>query len=242
VPAQNRANIEKFAQDFPIQSLEFQRESILLHQTDLVPAQSANLAELAADVQQDLGILQLTLNAHAAYLPRIARWQAELLLYDLDQTPTIATSVGVLKQVAEIVQDVVGKQLPALVDRERTSVLAAIHQERVETLESVEKMRQATIDSIVAQRLAIIEMLVSERAAVLKQVDTERTETMREARAIAKDTVVSALPTGNALIDHFYWRLVEFAVPLLLMCGVGLLIIRNTVAKAVAGKARTDRG
>ena len=60
------AKVEEFARKYPIESIEFQREPILLHRSDPVPAGSATLVDVASDMQEDFGILQLTINSHAA--------------------------------------------------------------------------------------------------------------------------------------------------------------------------------
>jgi hypothetical protein len=113
-------------------------------------------------MQEDFGILQLTINSHAAYLPKIARWQAELLLYDAARAPVIADAVGFAKQVPEII------------DHERQLILIDLHKERVETLEALEKMRASTVESVSKERIALAALVVDERGAVLKQVANER--------------------------------------------------------------------
>ena len=156
------ANVEEFARKYPVESIEFQREPILLHRSDLVPAGSATLVDVASDMQEDFGILQLTINSQAAYLPKIARWQAELLLYDADRAPLVDDTVGLAKQI------------PGIVERERQSILTDLHKERVDTLDVLERMRASTVESVSKERVALAALIVDERTAVLKQVANER--------------------------------------------------------------------
>jgi hypothetical protein len=236
--ARGTGKVEDFARKYPITSLEFQRESILIHSKDLVPTESGDLAELAADVQQDVSVLQLTLNAQTAYMPRIARWQAELLLYDLDQAPAVASATGALKQLPDLIKDAVNKQVPELVERERASVLASVRQERIETLDTVEKMRQATMESISKERLALAALIVDERGTVLKEVNAERVQTVREAHDIAMEAIATGIPAGDKLIDRFFWRLIQFIIPVLIVVITAVTIVAVAVTRMGLRRAR----
>jgi hypothetical protein len=236
--ARGTGKVEDFARKYPITSLEFQRESILIHSKDLVPTESGDLAELAADVQQDVSVLQLTLNAQTAYMPRIARWQAELLLYDLDQAPAVASATGALKQLPDLIKDAVNKQVPALVASERANILASVRQERIETLDTVEKMRQATMESISKERLALAALIVDERGTVLKEVNAERVQTVREAHDIAMEAIATGIPAGDKLIDRFFWRLIQFIIPVLIVVITAVTIVAVAVTRMGLRRAR----
>jgi len=61
-------------------------------------------------------------------------------------------------------------------------------------------------------------------------------EVLREVHEVARETVSRIVPDGTALIDHFYRRLFLLTIPVLLVCGLGLLVIGRLVFRASAGR------
>ena len=110
---------------------------------------------------EGLGDFTARLDSYNVYLPKQARWQAELLLTDFTHDPQISAALsnfavlsdsaakasGNIDQMPELV-DQTRKAFKADVDDERLSAQAFLREELLKTLYALQQERIATMDAV----------------------------------------------------------------------------------------------
>lgn len=233
---EGRELVWAYAQAHPLKTLYFQRDPVS-GRSDFRPLpDSSGLGAIASGMEQDVITLQRLLSAYLEYLPTIARWQAELMLYDVEQNPLVGESVSVLKEMPVLVRDAMTKHVPQLMNVQMTRALSALTLERVNALSGLENMRASTLQFVEEQRATVIGEIDRQRLATIEQVKDERKASLQEIRAIAHESTDSALAVGKELIDHLFWRLAVLAGGIALCLGLGAAVMVTTM------RARHDRG
>ena len=234
--------IQSWSDDHPIQIPFFVRES-------MVPLLSSGSAEKALSAFQAAAKLPYQLDdianrfaIYGDYLPKQARWQAELLWSDLgvhEKVETLNAELTTVTQVLQQVGDVVEKS-PDFIADERSAVLEVFRNERLETLSAVNKQRIETLDTINQQRIetldfltrektAIIDALENERKIVLEVLESERHSVLNEVESMGNRIVQDAIKELDKLIDHFFLRAAQLVGICLIISfcfgGVGIYMI-----------------
>jgi hypothetical protein len=224
--AAGREFIGTFAQAHPLKSLYFQRDSLSGRSETIVLPDSANFGTIASGLEQDVITLQRLVSAYMEYMPTLARWQAELMLYDVEKSPLVVDSVSVLEEMPILVREAMTAQVPRLVSGQMTRALTAVSTERINTLTGLEGMRADTLKFVEQERNAVIAEINRQRVATIEQVGEERKAALEEVRSIARESTGSALSVGKELIDHLFWRLAMLvgAVALCVALGAGVLV------------------
>lgn len=227
--ASGREFIGKFAQAHPLKSLYFQRDSISGRSDNAVLPDSGGIGTLASGLEQDMITLQRLVSAYMEYMPTLARWQAELMLYDVETHPMVGESVTVLKEMPVLVREAMNKHMPRLIDHQVTRALAALTLERMNALSGLEGMRESTLKFVEEQRAVVTDEIDRQRLATIEQVKDERKASLQEIGAIAHDTTASAISIGKELIDHLFWRLAVFAGVIALCLSLGVTVLLATM-------------
>lgn len=161
--------------------------------------------------------------AIASDLPRMIRWETELLL--ADDLESLTDSAERMALVAE--------RIPALVERERGVMVETLAVERATVLASIDQQRIATVESLRDERVAVTEFIRAERVAILEGVDQQRLETVAalgEARVALVDqfgderrhmieevteSLVGTPAVVRQIVDHFFLRVVQLGAVLM---------------------------
>jgi hypothetical protein len=196
-----------------------------------------SMASLKA-IGESLGDLNARLDSYNVYLPKQARWQAELLLRDIARDPqvdAVMSNVVVLSSALaktsssmERMPETMGQAREAIradVDGERLAAQAFLRDERLQTLDAVRQERIATIAAMHSERLAATADLRGERQAVLDSVYNEEAAVMNDVNAQREKTLKDLDSRGRGLIDHFFLRALELVLLTLVMCSLALWIL-----------------
>lgn len=165
------------------------------------------------------------IDLNAEYIPKLARWQAMILITDqgFDTTPESLENLQYLEFVASEVERLspLVETLPELVSEERAAVLEAFDAYLTRTLAFVNQQRAILMhEDVQAERVAILATLRGERIAVLEAIAEERNIVLDALRAERAATFEDL----DALMDEAFTREVNkmFARGLIL---VGLLLV-----------------
>jgi len=215
--AELKEKLELWASGHPIEGQHFHRQSIMPDYARFM--EDPDLGVLAAVSRITVGLPDLAyrLSVYNEFLPRQARWQAELLVDDVNEKDGIKVQMEELAGLMEVLNSVIPlvEQIPDLIARERVALLKALREERVASFESIDQQRLATLDRFTQERIATIAALREERIATLQDID-----------AIGNQIVSNALTKTEGLIDHTFLRTSQLLAALLILCFiVGIVLV-----------------
>ena len=113
--------VEKFATDYPLRGLYFDREPIASRYIEEVQTPSQDLLEVAANLDSNLGDLRKLTILYAEHLPKQARWEAELFMIEATQLATVQRPLLDLSLTADALSRIADttQSLPQLIEQER---------------------------------------------------------------------------------------------------------------------------
>jgi hypothetical protein len=165
------------------------------------------------------------IDLNAEYIPKLARWQAMILMMD-QGFDTIGSSIENLQYLEFVAAEVerlapLVETLPELVSEERIAVLEALDAYLNKTMSFIDRQRAILIgEDLRAEREAVLAAVREERIAVLEAISEERRivlETLRDER-------VATFEDLDHLMDEAFTREVNkmFARGLVL---IGLFLV-----------------
>ncbi|MDA7861469.1 hypothetical protein N9B22_00210 [bacterium] len=191
-----------FAANFPIDNLQFDRESATSHYIAAVKEKSHETMEVLGRLESNVDELQGLVRLYAEFLPKQARWQAELLSLDVIEMSPLTDSLANLKQTtlaAQAISQTV-EQLPALVDHERQSIEIAINEQREKTVAQIEAMRLNTIDQLQQERRIVLESVNQERVIATEDLKQQLDKTLASVDQLSKKRTEEAALYGEGLL------------------------------------------
>jgi len=106
-----------------------------------------------------------------------------------------------------------------------------IRKERIATLLEIDKERKATLEYLTKERRAVVEELKNEAHRITELIMSERRETMVDLDATGGRIVENTIFKSEQLIDHFFIRLLQFAMGIILAFSIIGFIIFRIMAK-----------
>ncbi len=211
----------------------------------------SNLGTMASirALGESLGDLTARLDAYNTYLPKQARWQAELLVSDLARGPEfggVASNFSTLSNALAKTSSSV-EQMPGFVDQTRAAVMSDVDRQRLAAQDFVQGEREQAFNALTRERAALALDIGRERLAAtaylhtevqngLKALHDERVGAMNDARAAAEHSLQDFDSRARSLMNRFF---LYAAVLALLMLGLGALIAWLLLRRF---ERRTDRG
>src|SRR5262245_13680801 len=220
---QARANVEGWARDHPIRHTFSSRPSAA-GIAAAFRADGRNAFVAVGEATETLETVTERLNTYAAQLPKLARWQAELLVsdeaggHDVQTALADVAALGAAARRANALLD----DVPALVSAGGAPVRDLVAEERRSVLDAVNRQRLQTLDYVTAERVALVGVLREERLATPAALRQERIETLKEVDAIKTRAVESAIVGLRDLFEYALWR-------------VGVLLLAGLIAATVLG-------
>jgi hypothetical protein len=237
-----RQRIGAWAAAHPIQASLTGRRSAdaeLIQQAD---HELGALGSLKA-LQEGLGDITARLDSYNTYLPKQARWQAELLLSDVADDPRISAAAhnlavvsGALDKASNTVE-----HMPELADQARSALLADVEGqrlaaqsflqgERLQAFDSLTQEREDALAGLRNERLAATADLRGERQIVLDSLHNQEVAMMNDMHALSEQTAKDFDARSRGLIDHLFWRAVELMLMTLVLCFLAAWILLRRAA------------
>jgi len=168
---------------------------------------------------ESMGDLSARLDTYNLYLPKQARWQAELFLDDLKRDTQVNSALSDIRELSNTA---------ATLDRERLSAQQFVHQERQQTLDNLQLQRIATLAALHAERLAATADLRGERQKVLDALSSQEVAIVSDMRATSDNEIQTLDTKGRDLIDHLFLRALELMLlTLALFSFVAWILLRR---------------
>jgi len=209
---------QEWADQFPIQTLQFSRTSVITEVAKNVGHGSMSPTQTVGAIDHKLGLIMLRLAVLEQYWPRKLRWEMDLLIDDMARgvKPSQLTS---LRESLERLNDFLERS-PDFVSSERAAVLGAIDQQMQELIVAID-----------AQRLAVSDEFRVERDFLLEVAREERAQAFREIEAMLLEVVDQSLAESDRVIDHFFWRATQLVAGLLavivILGGIVVFLLRR---------------
>ncbi len=207
-----RTFIYEAARDNPIDSGFSARKGSAAMLAEFTARAGGGALKSIGSITETIEDLVARIDLNAEYLPKFARWQAQLLIMDDikgdEDYETVLSAVQQLQHlelVAAFLDDLdpLILELPDLVADERAAVLDALHSSLRETLSFVEDQRTTLMhEDVRSEREAILAAVREERLAVLAAISDER-RIVLEAISQERGAVFADL---NALMNEAFSR------------------------------------
>jgi hypothetical protein len=196
-----RALIYEYAEDNPTDSGFTARRGTAAMLAEFTARAGGSALKSIGSITDTVEDLVARIDLNAEYLPKFARWQAQLLILDdikgdenFESVMAAVQQLQHLELVASFLEelDPLIAELPDLVADEREAVLDAVHTYLGETLafvelqrktlmhEDVRSEREAVLAAVREERLAVLAAIADERRIVLEAVSRERAATFED--------------------------------------------------------------
>lgn len=229
--------IRDWASKHPIESAIAGRVSLSETRTRLAAEPELGFLATVGSLTESISDVQARLDLANAYLPKMARWQGELLLLDAtgrlsagDTLKNLDALMGALTRATKTLEDA-----PDLVARERTATLEQLRNERIAVLKSVHAEVGRALDRLTEERLAVAASVEESRAATIEALVNERKATLRDleemSRRLGRD---AAGGIKDSLRGAFIWIAILGSIPVAAWIGGVLLILRRMSRMTVA--------
>jgi len=200
--------VAKFAADFPVHSLYFDREPIASRYIEEVREPPSELMHVVGNLDESITELRKLGTVYTKHLPKQARWEAELFLLnsvqlDAVQRPLhdLALSAVAISRIAQV-----SDSLPALVERERLALRAIVAEEREQVFADLERMREATVADLRSERSVVLAAVQEQRVAMTRDLHAELSVAIDAADGMTQRRTAEVIEQAPGLIDHFVWR------------------------------------
>jgi hypothetical protein len=227
--------VRRWADGHPIEGALYRRPSIDSAVAELLASSGANGVFAAlGNLDETMADVMTRMDLYTMYLPRLARWEAELAADDLTRGVDAQTlgadferltmAIDRIATVAETAPDFMASERGAVLDAvrgERLRLLDAVREERLAFLEAVKKERIATLHEVEA----IAQRLMDRSGPSLH--DAMRNDMMEFVKSVEEMRKRLMVDSGEALdrvVDHAFFRLVELLLVCAGLVAVGLML------------------
>ena len=215
-----RARVDAWVEEHPIESILFTRESTIPLVTAAVGSGGGSVFSTVGGMNQELSDLSDRIKIYSESLPKLARWEAELAIYDMLGEEGIESALADFAGISDDIERItlLLETGPELVANERIELIRALDAQRVAVMAAIDEQRIATLDAVRQERIAVFEELRFEGISVIEQIDIT-------AGRFTEKAMAEAALTANAAIDHFYWRAVQLLAVLLVVMFIGGIVL-----------------
>ncbi len=225
------ATIRQWAERNPIEGALHRRPSIDSAVADILATAGGGGAFAAlGNLDETMSDVMTRMDLYTMYLPRLARWEAELAVDDLAQgvdpkrlLADVERFTRAADRIAAVAETVA---LPELVARERAAALAAMREERLAATRDLQGERRAVVEAIRQERIATLQEVEAIAQRLLERssgplrgaVRHDVEEVVRAVEGMRKRLIDDAGVTLNDVVDHAFLRAVQL---LLIAAGLG---------------------
>jgi hypothetical protein len=236
--ANGRALAQAFAADNPVLNDYFLRASVAGTIVATLSEDQRDAFANLGSITQTVETLGARLSIYLDYLPRLARWQAELLLEDPANAAMLTDVFDNLHEVnatAARVADTLDRTVDDKLDEVLATALGQLATELDDVEALVNAQRQLILSELPNEYERIFAKVTEQRLAALSQVEAKIDEALDRVDAVADRSLGSAEGLTRGTVDYAFER----ATPLLIAAFFGLLIL-ILVYRLVPQRVRRD--
>ncbi len=219
-----RGEVDEWIAAHPIEDFHFRRESIPAAFASALRSEGGGPIETLDLMEAAMSRLDLRVAMLDEWMPKLARWNAQLMVSDALRIQGIDTTMSSLNETMASANETMANAnglmtgLPGLIAHEREAAISALHQERLDAQAEL----GARLDT---SRGWLNDAVNQQREIVVKDVD----------RMVAQ--------RGRALVDYVLLRALQVMVGMGLLVGAFFLIrhfLRRRTSKVDYGRRATD--
>jgi hypothetical protein len=197
-----RTTMERWAREHPIAGPLSSRPSILPELVRLAAGGlDVGVFQVMADIPATVADLATRMDIYAAYLPKAARWQAELMADDLTGRAEMQRVLATLASVERLTERANALLSPTGIRGTLDATGDRIRAERIAALASVDEQRVETLAYLTRERVAAVADLDREREALARQLDELRRKVSSDVDELAGRVIrQAALAVGLLLV------------------------------------------
>jgi len=194
-----KAMVERWAREHPIVGPVSSRPSILPALTRMAgEGLDVSVFQVVADIPATVADLATRMDIYAAYLPKSARWQAELMSGDLADRSEFRRALVTLASVEKLTERTNALLSPEALRDGFDTASSKIRSERISALAAVDEQRVETLAYLTRERVAVVADIDREREALARHIEEVRTKVRSDVdevsnRIIRKGAMVAAL-------------------------------------------------
>ncbi len=230
------ASIRKWADANPIEGALFRRPSMDSEFAEVLAKATGKGGAFAAlgSLEETTTDVMTRMDIYTMYLPRLARWEAELALDDVTggiDAQTLAANFERITKAADRLATV-AEDVPALVERERAAALEALRAERIATMKDLRGERGVILDAVSHERIAalqeieaIAQRLLDRSGETIHGATRKELEALvAEVEAMRKRIVDDVGTTLNQVVDHAFVKALQLLLIAVVLGAVGAVL------------------
>jgi len=231
-----RGTVAEWVAENPIDDVLMVRQSTRALSAKLAAVAGTGAGAMIGGITDTVSDLSDRLTIYAASVPNQARWQAQLLVYDmLDEAeleslgPTTESLADSIDRIASTIE-----LTPDLAVRERAKTFEELDSIAQALIDSINLQRVATIEAVMTERIAVLDAVERERIAVVEAIREERATTILEGGAVLEVLVQDSFDRAEGLIEQVFWSAaILLAAGAVAMLVIGLIVVRSFRARII---------
>lgn len=218
--------VTEWTRDHPIQSLLFARQHTATAWAALLGGGARGGLAAAADINESITVISNRMSMYAAALPKQARWQAEIMLWEVLDDPQTQAFLGEVASIDSAVVSI-GEQFGDI--RNVFVDIDDILNRTVDrAFEEMDEQVAAMMDSALQENGAFAAMIDAQRQAIFDDVSAQRVAAMEELDSVVQHAVRVAVADSTEVIDHLFLRIVQLLAGLIVIVVIaGAIFMRR---------------
>lgn len=224
--------VAEFARNHPIANLYFERASLAAPFIEEVRDPARDVSHVVAEFSEDLAEIQRLSALYAEFVPKQARWQAELLLLSAaDDTGLLAQPLQSMAVASEAMNRMATtfETVPRIVEREHDAVRELVRDERSEVIRRIDQMRDTTVADLRLEGSQLLRTIHDERTAFDKNLHEVVGKSLEKADALICQRGRELGDAADRVAQRIWQRVVHLSQ-------VGGMIVLACVVTLALGK------
>jgi hypothetical protein len=196
--------VDKTASQYPMSDLYFQRAPLATQNIEKLAEPNREILHVLTSMQDDVKDMQRLSALYAEFIPKQARWQAELLALTVHQTPVMKSALEELGLASQSMSQLAfsAGQLQGTVDREFQRLPSLVDQQRRLATVDLERVQSSTIAELRLEREAVIQAIHEEQLAVSEWVKATANSTADRADVIVQKGIYQSEDVAERMLDR----------------------------------------
>ncbi|MDG2207855.1 MAG: hypothetical protein P8K78_08125 [Pirellulales bacterium] len=196
--------VEETARQHPLSNLYFDRPPLATENIESIRPPKHDMLHVVASMQDDVKEMQRLSALYAEYLPKQARWQAELLALSMHTMPAVESTLADLAVAADAMHHMAASaaEMQESLDHQLAAMPLLLDSQRQLATGDLEEMQALTLAQLRAEREAVMLAVHQEQEAVRAWVEATAASSADRADVITEKRVVQSAGEAERLLDR----------------------------------------